>query len=1055
RISFGAVNTANASTAGNTININVFKVAGNHGNIQINGTGGFHGFTNTTTPALLFGGTTTTVNLDIEGSFLLNNTLNAGVNLFSAGSGSGNAFNLTVDGDMLVRANLTFNGSIGNNAVFTGTCNNLTQTGAAFTFSSIGGTATGSTTTLNTIGDIAFGGGNFNFLSNSATSTTNIPALNIGGSLSVLGATVHFYPSTVDNLSANINITGGLNTSGGTITTSGSPVATRRCTITFVGGSNHVWNGVVAGSRLALGSTIDFTVPTTNTLQITNSQLITGNLLVDGSLEFPTSPAVTFTLNGNLTGTGNIKMNGAPHSLVLSGTGSQSIDSIYTNNGGSAVVYNSGSTMNVIPLYYENLRFAGNGQKVITGEVIVNKDFNMVAGTAVMGNTNSLFRVIGNSYLNTTSFSFGAAAAHNVVFNGLVNGGTISMPTSAQANNLTFGGEAYGVALSVSNNTTGTVIYNALGKQNILAGTYANLTIDGSGLKNGNNGAITVNGKLSLKGGAFVAQLNGDITNRAANTALNLGVGAQIEVDGGTLSSAPRLAVSTSTYSVSYLRSAVSGAELRPVVGVLSGLNISGNTVVTLDSAVTIGAVAINGSINFGTDEGVLDLGAHDLTIFRTSAGAFSGTIGAANGKILTNGVGRLILMGGTTRANYNQTYPLATGIAGAYSYSPVIMNFSAGNISSAGLNLRAVGQRHPLSAANIANKYFEVRTTGIWTNVTGSLTLGYTQSEVNGTQSSYVGRFLNTSNGSNWGVNSATLSNGGSTPNFTTSFNYTNSSNIAGTYTFGEAASFPSSILWSKTSGNWTTSGTFVSGGYLGSTNEVPTATSYVVIGNNRTVTANSNNLQVAGLLLEPTGTLELGYTEGHNFGKVSGNGTLSYVLDSVYSENPIFPSGDFSDFFSEQGNGTVAFGGVGTYSLPAGITTYNNINVFGGGTKQGPGSAFTIRRQLNLGVSGGANTAFSIANDVYFTGGGLNVINIANNFTGTINHITGTAFFNGNGNHTFNSGNTEQFYNMRGISVGTNAILVLRNGNTGNQFNLSGNITLNTIKGAGLVTD
>ncbi len=1055
RISFGAVNTANASTAGNTLNVNVFKVAGNHGNIQINGTGGFHGFTNTTTPALLFGGTTTTVNLDIEGSFLLNNTLNAGVNLFSAGSGSGNAFNLTVDGDMLVRANLTFNGSIGNNAVFTGTCNNLTQTGAAFNFSAIGGTATGATTSFNTLNSVAFGGGNFNFQANTAPSTTNTPTFNIGGNLSVSGATVHFYPSTIDNLSANINITGGLRTSGGTITTSGSPMAIRRSSITFVGGGNHVWNGVVAGSRLALGSTIDFVVPATNTLQITNSQLINGNLLVDGSLEFPTSPAVTFTLNGNLTGTGNIKMNGAPHTLVLSGTGSQSIDSIYTNNSGSTVVYNSGSALNVIPLYYENLRFSGNGQKVISGEVIVTKDFNMVAGSATMGNTSSLFQVNGNTYLNSNSFSFGSAAAHNVIFNGLVNSGSISMPTSAFANNLTFGGEAYGVSLSVSNNTTGTVIYNALGKQNILAGTYANLTIDGSGLKNGNNGAITVNGKLTLKGSAFVAQLNGDITNRAANTALNLGVGAQIEVDGGTLSSAPRLAVSTSTYTVSYLRSAVSGAELRPVVGVLSGLNISGNTVVTLDSVVTIGAVAINGSINFGTDEGVLDLGAHDLTIFRTSAGTFFGTIGAANGKILTNGVGRLILMGGTTRANYNQTYPLATGIAGAYRYSPIVLNFTAVNISSGGLNLRAIGQRHPLSAANIANKYYEVRTTGIWTNVTGSITLGYTQSEVNGNQTNYVGQFLNTSNGSNWGVNSATLSNGGSTPNFTTSFNYTNSSNIAGTYTFGEATSFPSSILWSKTSGNWTTSGTFVSDGYLGSTNEVPTATSYVVIGNNRTVTANTNNLQVAGLLLEPTGTLELGYTEGHNFGKVSGNGTLSFVLDSVFSENPVFPLGDFSDFFSEQGNGSVAFGGVGTYSLPSGITTYNNINVFGGGTKQGPGSAFTIRRQLNLGVSGGANTAFSIANDIYFTGGGLNVINIANNFTGTINHITGTAFFNGNGNHTFNAGNTEQFFNMRGISVGTNAILVLRNGNTGNQFNLSGNITLNTTKGAGLVTD
>jgi hypothetical protein len=47
-------------------------------------------------------------------------------------------------------------------------------------------------------------------------------------------------------------------------------------------------------------------------------------------------------------------------------------------------------------------------------------------------------------------------------------------------------------------------------------------------------------------------------------------------------------------------------------------------------------------------------------------------------------------------------------------------------------------------SGTNAASKYFEVRTTGTWTSTNGSLGFTYLHSEVNGTQSSYVGRFFN-----------------------------------------------------------------------------------------------------------------------------------------------------------------------------------------------------------------------------------------------------------------------------------------------------------------------
>ena len=81
-----------------------------------------------------------------------------------------------------------------------------------------------------------------------------------------------------------------------------------------------------------------------------------------------------------------------------------------------------------------------------------------------------------------------------------------------------------------------------------------------------------------------------------------------------------------------------------------------------------------------------------------------------------------------------------------------------------------------------------------------------------------------------------------------------------------------------------------------------------------------------------------------GHNFGTVYGNGTL-------YLESAVFPAGRFGAFLDCSGNGTIEYGGTGTYDINA--TLYSSIPrilISGTGSRTLPNKDLTICKQLKI---------------------------------------------------------------------------------------------------------
>jgi hypothetical protein len=81
-----------------------------------------------------------------------------------------------------------------------------------------------------------------------------------------------------------------------------------------------------------------------------------------------------------------------------------------------------------------------------------------------------------------------------------------------------------------------------------------------------------------------------------------------------------------------------------------------------------------------------------------------------------------------------------------------------------------------------------------------------------------------------------------------------------------------------------------------------------------------------------------------GHNFGTVYGNGTL-------YLESAVFPAGRYTSFLDCAGNGTLEYGGTGSYNLIADLyDEIPNLLFSGTGTRILPNKDLTICNQLQI---------------------------------------------------------------------------------------------------------
>ncbi|MFN9502172.1 MAG: T9SS type A sorting domain-containing protein [Chryseotalea sp.] len=163
-------------------------------------------------------------------------------------------------------------------------------------------------------------------------------------------------------------------------------------------------------------------------------------------------------------------------------------------------------------------------------------------------------------------------------------------------------------------------------------------------------------------------------------------------------------------------------------------------------------------------------------------------------------------------------------------------------------------------------------------------------------------------------------------------SFRVTDTNLIDGVYTLGtlDLTNSPvtgvSNRTWySYQSGNWTDPLSWTLDGgitplFVNPSNEVPSLTDNVIVTSGRTITMNTNNVQINSM--QVIGTLDLAATTGHNFINISGNGRIRL---SGSTDN--FPAGSVTSFADNSIGGTVEFYGSG--KTLSSNRTLNNVVV------------------------------------------------------------------------------------------------------------------------------
>jgi fibronectin-binding autotransporter adhesin len=155
----------------------------------------------------------------------------------------------------------------------------------------------------------------------------------------------------------------------------------------------------------------------------------------------------------------------------------------------------------------------------------------------------------------------------------------------------------------------------------------------------------------------------------------------------------------------------------------------------------------------------------------------------------------------------------------------------------------------------------------------------------------------------------------------------------IGATITSGQAVSSfpvyfalgtsPTRPLYSYQSGDWNNLSTWTNdpSGTLWLNSRLPGIADSVVILNGRTITISSNNKNVDALTLKAGGVLDIQSTNGHNFGTVSGQGSIKLSSNT-------FPGGTYTNFVASSG-GTIEYYNLNGISLSTTQLTYNNLIV------------------------------------------------------------------------------------------------------------------------------
>jgi hypothetical protein len=481
-----------------------------------------------------------------------------------------------------------------------------------------------------------------------------------------------------------------------------------------------------------------------------------------------------------------------------------------------------------------------------------------------------------------------------------------------------------------------------------------------------NNGTFIPNGNTTYLSGSSDQTITGNtnfynlIKNQSNNVKLTdgttqLNIANNLKLEDGTF---------TDNSNTVYVKGDCQNDATHVYGGSGDGIALTGSASQILTGNGTFGKLTINNAsgVNLPVGNqltitnslkmqaGVLDI---DKNLLSLAVGAVieQASPFSANNMIQTNisftdnGVRKIFPSGATA----SFIYPM--GFSGKY--TPVTLAITAKGNSTGGITVKPANEIHPsiiedtetgtqvVDASNALKYYWTLKSSGI-SGFTGSAKMKCIASDIAVTSpytsADYITARLLADGSGNWNkFSKADFDETNNILNY--SFSSTDDNGISGDYTAGAVdatlnGAIPDnvSIYQTNTTGNWATSTIWtpnVTGGPRG-------AIAIINDGHTASVTANNQ----IGYMTKIYGTLNLGTTNEHRLGIVTGTGLL-------YMEQGDVPAGVYDDFFSSAG-GTLEFGGVGGYDVLGNIMEVNNLTFSGSLNKNLPNNDFEINGDL-----------------------------------------------------------------------------------------------------------
>jgi hypothetical protein len=421
------------------------------------------------------------------------------------------------------------------------------------------------------------------------------------------------------------------------------------------------------------------------------------------------------------------------------------------------------------------------------------------------------------------------------------------------------------------------------------------------------NGNFTVNHDLNIVSGNLVLGNNqltllGNLNNNGAYTDNNL-------TGGISLAGSTQQTISGT------------GSFARLVLDNTAGARLNNDVAVQHDLVLT---------------NGELDINKYQLTLSQNSliqgTGFRSGKMIRSDGVASSRGLLKFFPAGA-------QTFNFPVGVAGKY--TPALFTVTA-SAAVGSVRINPVNDFHPsvIDPLNSLGYYWQAESSGI-TGLNASMVFSYKAADVSGNESAYVAARLVLPGGT-WdkATPGAATDNVNEAAN-TVAFYYTGGNNLNGDYTAGTDAAIPPEVpeYITNSNGNWSDPSIWTP---VGSSPPCPAGGprgSNVII--DHVVTADVNFISVLNTVINNELRL-VAPTFGHNLGNVAGDG-------KIYLEGGNMPGGTFNEFTDCSGNGTIEYGGSGSYTIVSGVyTSVPNLIFSGTGTRILPNADLTVCKRL-----------------------------------------------------------------------------------------------------------